>query len=26
MHKQELMNDWNMIQTAGKYFTIPPLV
>jgi len=26
MHKQELMNDWNMIQTAGKYFKIPPLV
>jgi len=26
MHKQELMNDWNMLQSAGKYFKIPPLV
>jgi hypothetical protein len=26
MHKQELINDWNMIQSAGKYFKIPPLV
>jgi hypothetical protein len=26
MHKQELMNNWNMIQAAGKYYKIPPLV
>jgi hypothetical protein len=26
MHKQELMNNWNMIQSAGKYLKIPPLV
>jgi hypothetical protein len=26
LHKQELMEDWNMLQTAGKYFKIKPLV
>jgi len=26
MHKQELMNNWNTLQSAGKYFRIPPLV
>jgi hypothetical protein len=26
MHKQELMNNWNMIQSVGKYNKIPPLV
>jgi hypothetical protein len=26
MHKQELMNNWDMIQSVGKYNKIPPLV
>jgi hypothetical protein len=26
LHKQELMEDWNMVQTVGKYFKIKPLV
>jgi hypothetical protein len=26
MHKQELKDDWNMIQSVGKYFKIQPLV
>ena len=26
MYKQELMNNWNMLQSAGQYFKIPPLV
>jgi hypothetical protein len=26
MHKQELMENWNMLQSAGKYEKIPPLV
>jgi hypothetical protein len=26
LHKQELMDDWNMVQTAGKYFKSKPLV
>jgi hypothetical protein len=26
MHKQELMNDWNMLQSVGKFLKIPPLV
>ena len=26
LHKQELMEDWSMIQAVGKYFKIEPLV
>jgi len=26
MHKQELINVWDMLQSVGKYFKIPPLV
>jgi hypothetical protein len=26
LHKQELMENWNVLQTAGKYFKIKPLV
>jgi len=26
MHKQELMNDWNLLQSGSTYSKIPPLV
>ena len=26
MHKQALMNNWNMLQSTGTYCKIPPLV
>jgi len=26
LHKPELMDNWNMIQSAGKFFKIKPLV
>jgi hypothetical protein len=26
LHKEELMDDWNLIQTTGKYNKIQPLV
>jgi hypothetical protein len=26
LHKEELMEDWNLIQTTGKYNKIQPLV
>ena len=26
MHRQELIDNWNMLQSAGKYFKIPPLI
>jgi hypothetical protein len=26
MHKQELIDDWNMVQSVGQYFKIRPLV
>jgi hypothetical protein len=26
LHRQELMNDWNLIQTTGDYLKIKPLI
>ena len=26
LHKQELLEDWNMIQATGKHFKIKPLI
>jgi len=26
LHKQELISNWNMLQSVGKYFKITPLV
>jgi hypothetical protein len=26
LHKEKLMQDWDMVKTSGKYFKIDPLV
>jgi hypothetical protein len=26
LHKEELMRNWNMVKTTGKYYKIDPLV
>jgi len=26
LHKEKLMQDWDMVKTTGKYFKIDPLV